>query len=70
MMLSPLHLEFIEHLTSRHSSLKKEDLEPLISENLLSPLSVKLPKDILSQAQSFVRACFALRAPQRTHAVP
>ena len=60
-MLSPLHLEFIAHLTAQHSSLKKEELEPLISENLLSPFTVKLPKDILRQAQDFTRAAFGLR---------
>jgi hypothetical protein len=61
MMQSNLHLQFIDHLTGQHSSLQKDQLLPLISENLLSPFHVKLPKDILRQAQDFVRSAYQLR---------
>ncbi len=54
--------KFIEHLQKQHPDLASEDLNGLISENLLSPFEVHLPKDILSQAQQFVKAVFGLRS--------
>lgn len=54
--------QFIEHLQQNHPTLASEDLGALISENLLSPFEIRLPKDILSQAQNFVRASFHLRS--------
>lgn len=44
-----------------HPSLSKEKLDGLISEQILSPFQVELPKSVLTEAQDFVAAAFRMR---------
>lgn len=53
---------FIRHLKQKYPSLGIEDFEHSISENLLCPHVLQLPKSVLSQAQQFVKAAFHLRS--------
>lgn len=53
--------KFIEHLCRRHPTLASADLDSLISDNLFSPHEIRLPLDVLTQAQQFVKASFQLR---------
>lgn len=52
---------FLNHLIQKYPSLVKDQLEALISLQLFSPYCVELPKNILTQAQSFVAAVYGLR---------
>ncbi len=56
--------QFIEHLQKNYPDLGSEDLNGLISDNLLSPFFIELPKKILEQAQGFVKQAFALRSSE------
>lgn len=49
------------HLVTKYPSLDREKLDTLISENLLSPYQVQVPKSILQQAQQFISAIYKLR---------
>lgn len=53
--------QFIKKIIETHPSLTREKVEPLVAENLLSPFSLNLPKNILNQAQEFVATVFQLR---------
>src|SRR5437870_5014974 len=57
--MKSLKVDFIAHLQKRFPGLPS--LEDLISDNLLSPFKIELKQDVLSQAQAFVKAAFALR---------
>ena len=57
----PRKNQFVSHLKGHHPTLENVGWDQLVSENLLSPYKVQLPKSVLSQAQDFVRAAFALR---------
>jgi hypothetical protein len=52
---------FVSHLVKAHPSLSKEQLDGLISEQILSPFHVELPKALLHEAQDFVAAAFHMR---------
>jgi hypothetical protein len=52
---------FLNHLSKAPWFLDREKLSDLVSENLISPSQVELPKSIFAQAQSMVQACFSLR---------
>lgn len=51
----------IAHLQSQFSDLQTHSLADQISEQLLSPFHIELPKFVLTQAQDFVQATFELR---------
>ena len=53
--------QYIEHLRSENLGFSTEDLNGLISENLLSPFEIQLSNDVLEQAKQFVHSCFSLR---------
>lgn len=53
--------QYIEHLQFENPQFSSEELNGLISENLLSPFKVSLSREILEQAQQFVKSCFLLR---------
>jgi hypothetical protein len=59
--MSSLKPEFIQYLSSQFPGLKSEPLENLISDNLLSPHKVTLPKKLLEQGQAAIRGLFELR---------
>jgi hypothetical protein len=52
---------FVRHLCAKYPGLREEILAPLISENLLSPFHVELPKAVLSEAERIVAALFRLK---------
>jgi hypothetical protein len=52
---------FIKKIIATFPSLSLEQVSSLVSENLLSPFKVELPRSILVQAQDFVSAIFRLR---------
>lgn len=56
-----LKSDFIKHLKISLPGLQNQSLDELISENLISPFSVELPSDILSQAQKVIALLFRLR---------
>ena len=51
----------IAHLQSQFSDLQMHPLADQISEQLISPFQVELPKSVLTQAQDFVQATFDFR---------
>jgi hypothetical protein len=53
--------QFVNHLLKAHPTLKKEALDELISPLLISPFEIRLPAEILEQAQRFVKAAYELR---------
>lgn len=53
--------KFIQHLKKTYPDLQSTELDPLVSENLLSPFVLELPKSVLEQAQKSVSALFRLR---------
>lgn len=57
--MKSLRQDFAQYIQKRFPAITAA--EPLIAEGLLSPFQIDLPQDILSQAQEFVRAAFALR---------
>jgi len=48
-------------IAQKYSTLSPQVTESLIVDNLFSPFQVRLPKEILTQAQDFVRQVFLLR---------
>lgn len=59
--MSTLTGKFIQQLRADFPGLQNEPLEDVVSEQLLSPFIVELPKSVLTQAQSFVEKIFAVR---------
>ncbi len=55
----------IAHLQSQFSDLQMHPLADQISEQLISPFQVELPKSVLTQAQDFVQATFDLRQSEQ-----
>lgn len=55
----------IAHLQSQFSDLADQPLADLISDQLLSPFQIELPKSVLNQAQEFVQATFDLRKSEQ-----
>lgn len=53
--------DFILFLKSKHPTLDKVDLGPLVADFLISLNTVEMPKAVLTQAQEFVAAAFAMR---------
>lgn len=53
--------DLISQLQKDFPKLKDVDLDPLVSENLVSPFHIQLPKSILEQIQKFIRAAYSLR---------
>lgn len=56
--------EFISHLQKSFRGFQEKsnnDLNRLISENLLSPFKIRLPKNLLAEAQQTVKTLFAMR---------
>ncbi|MFN7262573.1 MAG: hypothetical protein ACK5RO_09480 [Pseudobdellovibrionaceae bacterium] len=56
----PLRQPFISHLRKKYSALAQQDLESITAEYLLSPFEIELPKEVLSQAQEFVRLAYMM----------
>ncbi len=56
-----LKSEFITQLQASFQGLRTHNLEDLVSENLISPFTVPLPRKILTQAQDIIAAAFYLR---------
>jgi hypothetical protein len=52
---------FVQHLCGRYPGLRAEVLAPLISENLLSPFKIELPRSVLQEAERVVDALYRLR---------
>lgn len=52
---------FIQQLKSSFKGLSQQPLDSLVSENLVSPFTVGLPKSLLTEAQEGVAALFRLR---------
>ncbi len=52
---------FIKHLCTEYPQLNQNQLDELVSENLISPFKLKLSKTILEQAKLVVKNCYALR---------
>lgn len=59
--MSSLKSDFIGLLKADFPGLKNEPLDELISENLLSPYKITLPKKVLQQGQEATEAFFSLR---------
>ena len=59
--------QYIEHLRTENPQFSSEELNALISENLLSPFEISLSKNILTQAQKFVDASYTLRQSPEFH---
>lgn len=59
--MSQIKQQFLARLQKDIPALAPELMEPLISDNLLSPFVIELPSSALTQAQNFVETCFAIR---------
>jgi hypothetical protein len=59
--MSELKSQFIQHLKNNFPGLAQEPLEELISENLLSPFKIQIPRKYLEQAQDAIKAIYKLR---------
>jgi hypothetical protein len=57
----PTKTAFIQQLRSTFKGLENQPLESLVSENLISPFTIGLPKSILKEAQDGVDELFHLR---------
>lgn len=53
--------DFVQQLESSFPGLKQEPLDSLVSENLISPFTIHLPKSILAKAREGIAALFRLR---------
>lgn len=53
--------DFIQQLKKSFPGLQNQPLESLVSENLLSPFTIQLPKSVLQEAQKTVEVLFRLR---------
>jgi hypothetical protein len=53
--------KFIAHITAKFPALKSVDLNPLVSENLLSPFAIELPKSVLHEAERLIASLYRLR---------
>lgn len=53
--------DFIQQLKNTFQGLTNEPLEDLVSENLISPFSIRLPKSVLEEARTGIAALFRLR---------
>ena len=60
-LMSEVRSKFLQDMTKKFPALGRELIDPLVSENLLSPTVLKLPVEMLHQAQAFVSAAFSLR---------
>jgi hypothetical protein len=52
---------FIQQLENSFPALREKSLDNLVSENLISPFTVELPKAVLEQAEKIVNDIFAMR---------
>ncbi len=59
--MSSVKKEFIEYLVKEFPGLSSEPLNDLISDNLLSPYKIQLPKKALDQGQEAIRGFYKLR---------
>ena len=67
---SALKTKFIEQIAADFPALSSQKIAPFISDQLLSPFVIELPKKILSQARAFVSATFKHRnSPEYTSAL-
>lgn len=53
--------DFIQQLKNSFPGLANEPLENIVSENLISPFSIRLPKSVLEEARTGIAALFRLR---------
>lgn len=58
---SYMKTNFIKNLHNDYPNLSEENLSALISDNLISPFTIRLPKSVLQQAQNVVSKLFHLR---------
>lgn len=56
-----LHQDFIQQLKTSFKGLNQQPLETLVSENLVSPFAVSLPKPLLSKIENAIEVLFRLR---------
>jgi len=56
-----LQHDFIQQLKKTFKGLDTQSLEGLVSENLISPFSIRLPKSVLSEVQKSIQVLFSLR---------
>lgn len=56
-----LKSDFIQQLRSSFPGLQEKPLEDIVSENLISPFSVDLPRSVLEQAQKVISLIFYMR---------
>lgn len=54
-------IDFIQQLKNSFKGLAQQPLETLVSDNLISPFTITLPKSVLSEAQESIAALFRLR---------
>jgi hypothetical protein len=59
--MSLIKESFIQSALQTHPQLKQADLDPLISENLLCPVPLHLPKEIFTQAKDLVSHLYKIR---------
>lgn len=62
-----LKASFVNHLTQKYPDLTSGLLEPIVSEQLLSPFQVSLSSEIISSIQSEIKKYWKLRQWSATH---